>query len=359
METYEKSQCNQLDQQTRIWLQTLPCPVALWSRDRSFYLLNRSAKGVIQFSEEDLLSHASFWLEQVHADDQENFLNFQEELVKREMPVSYDYRFFPKGATEPIWIREVSVVANHKEIIPWNIVSAYTDISDLKHAHASRKRASNSINVIRPLIHDLQNRLQVVIMGLELASRGLKKEFDSERLLRMAYSMKYSLEDARDCLNSSQREDRFICQDPLMILEGACGEMRTQLERQRVGLRLIRREPLPRIQGDKKQIQKALGRIIRSCGGGLKNGGHLEVEAKPKKLGGQVYAQVRITSCPCSIKSNQSNASQSFSRMQKDQIELDIALASEMLRRYQGRVSIQNQSENAGQVTILIKASSN
>lgn len=352
----KSSEADEFDKTMRLWLDTLPCPVAVWSRDRSFYLLNSAAKRVIQFSEEDLLSDGLFWLERVHADDQENFLKFQEELVKWEIPVPCDYRFFPKGATEPIWIREVSVVAVHQGNIPGNIISVYTDISDLKHAHSSTKKASNSINIIKPLIHDLQNRLQVVIMGLELASRGLEKELDSERLLRIVYSMKHSLEDARDCLNPSQREDPFSCEDPIAILEGVMGEVRTELEGRRVALRLTRQESLPRIQGNNKQIQTALGRIIKCCGAGLKNGGHLEVEARPKKVGGQMYAQVRIISCP-RVEADQSNASRPLSMIESDRLELDMALAAEMLRHYHGRVSIESQGEDGAQVTILMKAS--
>jgi hypothetical protein len=353
----KSSEADEFDKKMRLWLDSLPCPVAIWSRDRSFYLLNGSAKRVFQFSEEDLLSHGLFWLERIHADDQESFLKFQEELVKQEIPVPCDYRIFPKGATEPIWIREFSVVAYHQGIIPWNIISAYTDISDLKHAHSSTKKAGNSINIIKPLIHDLQNRLQVVIMGLELASRGIEKEFDSERLLRIVYSMKHTLEDTRECLNPSHRDDPFSYQDPIAILDEVFGEVRTDLERRRVDLRLTCREPLPKIQGNKKQIQTALGRIVKCCGTGLRNGGHLEVEARSKKVSGQAYAQIRIISYPpVSAEPGQSNASQPLSTIENDRLELDMALASEMLRGYQGRVSMESQSEDGAQVTILLKA---
>jgi len=193
-------------------LEELPCAIALSSRDRSFYLLNSAAKGMLRFSEEDLMTHPSLWAEQIHADDRENFFKSQQELAIRDV-VRCDYRFFPKGVTEPIWIREISVIANRQPTIPWNVISAFTEISDLQIGHSNGERATKSTDFLKSLFHDLQNRLQVVLMTLELANRGLV-EMDSERLLQIVHSIKYSVENAQNRLNPPKRQAAYVTTRP-------------------------------------------------------------------------------------------------------------------------------------------------
>jgi len=343
-------QFSTVDKTKPMWLEELPCPVALFSRDRSFYLLNFAAKRMFQFSEEDLLSHPSLWAEQIDADDRDNFFKSQEELASRGNVVRCDYRFFPKGATEPIWIRELSIIANRQANIPWNIVSAFTEISDLQRRHSGAERIRKRIDILKPLFHDLQNRLQVLVMSLELAKRGLM-EIDSDFLLQMVYSMKHSVENAQGCLNSSGRRGSLSCLNLSGILERVVGELRGELEHRQVRLHLLCREPLPNVHGDEKQIQTAIQRIIKSCALRLNNGGQLELETAPKKVGRRLYAQIRIhTSCGFAVGPNPSAS------IGNPLIGSDMAVASEILKNNQGCVSIKSQSENGGLVTISLKA---
>ena len=206
-------QISMIDKANPMWLEELPCPVALSSRDRSYYLLNAAARGLFGFSEEDLLTRPSLWAEQIHADDRENFFKSQQELAIRENVVRCDYRFFPKGVTEPIWIREVSVIANRQPSILWNVISSFTEISDLQTRHSSAERATKSTDILKPLFHDLQNRLQVVVMTLELANRGLV-EMDSDRLLQIVHSIKYSVENAQKRINPPKRQASYLRMRP-------------------------------------------------------------------------------------------------------------------------------------------------
>jgi hypothetical protein len=189
-----------IDKTKPVWLEELPCPVALSSRDRSFYLLNSAAKGIFGFTEEDLVIHPWLWAEQIHADDREKFFKSQQELAIRQNVVRCDYRFFPKGMAEPSWIREVSVIANWQPSIPWNVLSVFTEITDLQPRHSSAERTTKSTKMVKTLFHDLQNRLQVMVMTIESAKRGFEK-IDFDRLLQTVYSMKYSVENAQKGFN--------------------------------------------------------------------------------------------------------------------------------------------------------------
>jgi hypothetical protein len=90
----------------------------------------------------------------------------------------------------------------------------------------------------------------------------------------------------------------------------------------------------------------------------LKHGGNLEVEAGPKEVGGQLYAEVKVmSSSAASFELGDGGAFQSYVGVKSHQIGLGIALAAEILGRYRGQVSFREEGKNRGEVTILIEAS--
>ena len=58
----------------REFCEMIPGAVSLWSRDRSVWQLNESAKRMINYSEADFVNRPSLWLERVHSEDRENLL---------------------------------------------------------------------------------------------------------------------------------------------------------------------------------------------------------------------------------------------------------------------------------------------
>lgn len=196
----------------RDFLERIPCPAALRSRDRSFYLLNESAKRLIRYSEKDLSNRPSFWTECIHPADQQMFCQSQKDLALNVPSASCDYRFFPRGATQPIWIRDISVFARLEDADPWDVISTFTEVSDLKVAVSTETNDSATGTIIEHLIHDLTNRLHKVSMGLELADAGVYKRADFSRLLSEMRSMGDSLQDLRDCIQPAKRG--LGCQTP-------------------------------------------------------------------------------------------------------------------------------------------------
>ena len=196
----------------RDFLEMIPCPAALRSRDRSFYLLNECAKRLIRFSEKDLSNRPSFWTECIHPADQQKFCQSQKELALNVSSASCDYRFFPKGATQPIWIRDISVLAKQENEVPWDVISTFTEVSDLKSAVSTETNDGAAGSIIEHLIHDLTNRLHKVSMGLELVDAGIYRQADFSRLLSEMQSMQNSLQDLRDCIQPAKRS--LGCQNP-------------------------------------------------------------------------------------------------------------------------------------------------
>jgi PAS fold len=344
--------------EVRTFWEMIPCAISLWTRERSYCLLNESAKRLINYSEADFLNHPSFWMNRIHPDDQQNFLQAQERLAKSKSPVSCDYRFFPKNADRPLWIREISALCQGQNKTAWDILSVYTEISDLKATKAAETEENPLADAVKLLTHEFQNCVHRINMEVDLAGLGLRGKFDYTDLVNAVDSMNRSLADLRSQL--VRTDERRTSQDPLTILDTIVRKMRKELNRQRVNLRLVRRGPLPMVQGDNEELHSAFEQVFEFCGAMLKDGGNLEVEAGPKEMGGQVYAEVKLTTRSSAlIEPGREKVFQSYLGAECNRNELSIDLAREILSRYRGQVSFRKKSNNRGQVTILIKSSSN
>ena len=343
--------------EVRVFLEMIPCAISLWTRARSYCLLNGSAKRLINYSEADFLNQPSFWIDRIHPDDQQTFLRAQERLAKSKSPVSCDYRFFPKDADRPLWIREISALCDGQSKTAWDILSVYTDISDLKATKAENKERPLA-DAVKLLTHEFQNCVHKINMELDLAGLGLRGKFHDTDLVNAVDSMNRSLADLRSRL--LRTDERCTSQDPLTILDTIVRKMQKDLNRQRVNLRLVRRGPVPMVQGDNEELHSAFERVFEFCRAMLKDGGNLEVEAGPKEMDGQVYAEVKLTTHSSAlIEPATEKVFQSHLGAECNSNELGIDLAREILSRYRGQVSFRKQSSNRGQVTILIQSSSN
>jgi PAS fold len=344
--------------EVRAFWEMIPCAISLWTSERSYCLLNESTRRLINYSEADFLNHPSFWMDRIHPDDQQGFLRAQERLAKSKSPVSCDYRFFPKNADRPLWIREISALCQGQNKTAWDILSVYTEISDLKATKAAETKENPLADAVKLLTHDFQNCVHKINMELDLAGMGLRGKFHYTDLVDAVDSMSRSLADLRSQL--VRTDERRSSQNPLTILDATISKMRKDLNRQRVNLRLVRRGQLPMVQGDNEELHRAFERVFEFCGAMLKDGGNLDVEAGPKEMGGQVYAEVKLTTRSSAlIEPGREKVFQSYLRAESNRNELGIDLAREILSRYRGQVSFRKKSSNRGQVTILIKSSSN
>jgi len=344
--------------QVRAFWEMIPCAISLWTRDRSYCLLNESAKRLFNYSEADFLNHPSLWMDRIHPDDQQNFLEVQERLVKSKSPVSCDYRFFPKNADRPLWIRENSALCQGQNKTAWDILSVYTEISDLKATNSPETKENSHTDAVKLLTHEFQNCVHRINMELDLAGLGLTGKFHYNDLVNAVDSMNRSLADLRSQL--VRTDVRCTSQNPLTILDTIVRKMRKDLNRQRVNLRLVRRGPLPMVNGDNEELHSAFERVFKFCGAMLKDGGNLEVESGPKEVGGEVYAEVKLTTRSSAIIGpSREKVFEPYLGAERNRNEISIELAREILSRYRGQVSFRKKSSHRGQVTILIKSSSN
>ena len=94
-----------------------------------------------------------------------------------------DYRFFPLGEREPIWIRELAELAQNHKDNDREIISAYTEISDLKSTHGVEKKRTDTDEKAKVLMHDVQNVIHKFSMETELVLMDLKRKLDCHDVL--------------------------------------------------------------------------------------------------------------------------------------------------------------------------------
>jgi PAS fold len=335
----------------RTFCELIPGPASLWSRNRSFCVLNDSATRLTNYSESEFVRCPSLWLERIHADDRANFLQSIEELGKRKSTAQCDYRFFPRGAHRPTWIRENSLLRRDRIGNAFEFISIYTDISDLKSDRNGPAKKDSTAEIVQSLLHEFQNRIQKITMELELAQMDSKRQLN---VVDVVNPIKCSLQDIRDQL-AGMRENGLL-QDLYTILNDVVQKMRKDLNRQKVNLKLVRRETLPIVQGNKDQLCAAFEQVFGCCASMLKQGGNLKVEAQQKEVGGLIFAEVKVTSSSSAVSIADSENLEKHTEGHR--IKVGLALAAEILRRHRGQVVLDEESTNRHTVTVLIKASS-
>ena len=201
----------------RAFCELIPGAASLWSRNRSFCILNESATRLSNYSESEFVSCPSLWLERIHADDRANFLESIKELGKRKSTAQCDYRFFPRGAHRPTWIRESSLLAGDRIGNALEVISIYTDISDLKSDHSVPSKKDSTAEIVKSLLHELQNRIQKITMELELAQLDSKNQLNVADVVNL---IKHSLQDVGDQL-AGMREGGML-QDLYTINSESC-----------------------------------------------------------------------------------------------------------------------------------------
>jgi hypothetical protein len=181
----------------RTFCELIPGAASLWSRNRSFCVLNNSATRLSNYSEAEFVRCPSLWIQRIHADDRANFLQSMKELDKGKSTAQCDYRFFPRGAHRPTWIRENSLLGGDRIGNALEFISIYTDISDLKWDSSVPSKKDANAEVVRSLLHELQNRIQKITMELELAQMDSKNQLSVADVVNL---IKHSLQDVGDQL---------------------------------------------------------------------------------------------------------------------------------------------------------------
>ena len=313
-----------------------PVAIAIWQTDHSLLFINNHAAQLTGFANADLSEATALWGERVHVDDRATFSSSWGELRKGTRQSTCDYRFFPKHSKTAIRLTEVSVLTPGLQLV----VSVYFRLADLseepKHKETER--------VVRTLLHDVQNYLHVVKMEIELSELGLQSTLEVPHLAKTLSSVEQLPRDLRDYLGANATS--MTIEDLESVLKNIVRRMKYQLHRQKANLRLVRRGPLPPVEVDKDQACGALERDVESCQLRLRKGDGIKIEAGHIiDVRGQPDAELKVTTTAAeSIGIDVSDSLRSSVRIGKNQVEIALDLAHEILRRYHGQVTFRQEN---------------
>jgi len=341
-------------------LESLSCPVVLWTPDRFFCILNDRARRLVGYSEDDFRGDPSLWMDRVHPIDRNRVSSAWKNIQGREKIISCDYRFLPKSDTKEIWLRDVSVAHQDPQREIDFIASTYTDISDLKvHVSESQQeeRLANIGDVIGGLVHEMQNNLQVIYLGLDFLGQGQPLSPESQALLNSVERAEKSIHELREYFLPSNTQ--LSPGNPGMILETVVKRMEKELAHEGVRIRFVRRSSLPLVPLDLSQFRSVVQRVMEFSRALLPQGGEIEIQARERKIGSQRYVELKIAISSVSpLRVEGKDVFRPFLRVNGYQVGLSIELAQQVLRRHEGEISFQKETPRQGQFIILLKAHS-
>lgn len=339
-------------------LDLLPCAVAFWNFGTRSCVLNNAATKLTGFSGNDLRQNPSLWINRIHPQDRNLFLAASKRLRAGEKMVSCDYRFLPKTERKEIWLRDLSVSYRGRNGDVEGVASTYTDISDLRSATSKKARAEakakNIVEIIDGLVHDVQNSLQIITIGLDLLRVGQVEPQEHKALVNGIERAKKSIQDLNEYFFPP--ETQLSTQDPAIILEDLVRHMQDELSSKGIHLRILRKDPLPMVRVDLRQFRNALGRVLEFSRALVCKGGEVEVQAGLREIDDQSYVELQVASSSAtSLEVEEKDVFRPFLRVNNYQVGLGIALAEQVLRRHQGKISFQKEKPNRGLFTILLK----
>jgi K+-sensing histidine kinase KdpD len=241
------------------------------------------------------------------------------------------------------------------------IASVYTDISDLKVPHAKSQeeegRAADAREIIDSLVHEIQNNLHVIGMGLDLLSLAQATPPEYGTIVNGMERTNKSLQELREYFFPPEMQ--CSPQNPAVILEEVVQRAEKEWLHQGVRLQMACRSPLPLVQLDLRQFRSALERVMEFSRVFLPRGGELEVAAGLQEIGGQQYVELKVANpSATSLEVEEKEVFRPFLRVNGHQVGLSLVLARQILHRHQGKIFFHKESPQGGLFTILLKANS-
>ena len=342
----------------RIVLDLIPCPVAIWSTDRVFSILNRAAHQLLGFGDRDLQRDPSLWINRIHPQDRGLFRAAWNKLLAGERKISCDYRFTPNGGEKDVWIRDVSISHQNPSGEVEGVTSAYINVSDLRtHRPKSQeeRRLANVEEIIDSMVHGIKNDLQIINSGLDLMRLTGSRLSECQPLFEGVDRINRSVQELRECFSSA--EPQFSKASPKVILEELVREREKELKRQKIQLRVRCRGSMPSIRLDWNEFRKALGQVIEFSRLLLPQGGELEIRSGLQETDGKRQVEMQIIcSSATSLAVEEDEVFQPSLRVNGCKAGLGIALARQILCRQNGDISFQKQDSKRGLFTISLEA---
>ncbi|MFQ5917494.1 MAG: PAS domain-containing protein [Candidatus Binatia bacterium] len=341
----------------RTVLNLVPSPLIFWRSDRSLCILNQRVKHLTGLSDDQLQENPSLWMNRIHPRDLSLYVAAWKKLQNGENMVSCDYRFSTAYADKEIWLRDESVPYQNPRGKVEGVISTYTDISDLKAGRLRKEKEEKAVGVAGIMdgaIHEIQNNLQVINLGLGLIQVGKSESPHTANLSISVGRIQNMLQDTYEYLVPP--DSRSSAVNPENVLEEVIRSKENELRDQGVPIRLVCPGPLPVVRIDLTQFRMTLERVIEFSRALLPHGGKLEIEAGLTQIDSEQYVELKIASIsPTPIEVEEKDVFQPFLRVHRHQAGLSMPLARDIINRHQGKISFRMENPKQGLFVILLK----
>jgi hypothetical protein len=175
-------------------LQFIQVPAAILDSPATIISLNQSAVELTGFSERDFSRQPSLWGSRIVAEDKAAFVQHQENIRRRDLQTTCDYRFVPNRHAAPIWLREMTIPLAGLDRPYW--MSTYLKLGekDVKQPVATKVTAAEARReLLERCFHDIKNRLHLLNMELELASLESAENFDAAKMANVLQAINDSI----------------------------------------------------------------------------------------------------------------------------------------------------------------------
>lgn len=338
-------------------LDLIPSAMAVWSLDRPYCILNQKAFQLVGFSSRDFRENTSLWLDRIHPEDHDLFLTAREKIRSENKAVSCDYRFLPKGRKREIWLRDVSESYRIQGSERENITSSYTDISELIELRRKNEKEESfpyQMEIIPGLLHEIRNILQSISLEFSLLQLKGAEPLGSQAITSGVERTSALMQELDEYFSLPKFQLSTV--DPELVLADFVQYMESELLAHGIRLTLVRRGFLPKVRLDLSQFRSALKRIIEFARLLLPKGSELKIDAAVREIDEERYVELSVSSpCTNSLQVKESDIFRPFLNVNNHQLGLSMALADQILRRHQGKVSFNSHDRQQGTFTILLR----
>ena len=186
----------------KAFLDLIASPAIIWSSPVTIFALNERAQRLIGFSESDFSLDNGLWCRRVDGNDKSIFAERQKQLTDGATEVTCDYRFYPKGAREPIHLREM-IFSVRDRTREWKWISMYSASSDFTGVLSEARKGlvrEEMRQFIGCLFHEIKNRLHLLSMELELAALEPGENFNFQKFANTLHELNHSIRELHNYL---------------------------------------------------------------------------------------------------------------------------------------------------------------
>lgn len=204
-------------------------------------------------------------------------------------------------------------------------------------------------------IHELQNHLQSIGMGLDLLQMTQPDALEYRTMVQGIERASRLLREVREYFFPP--EWRVSSQSLMAVLEEIIREKQAEWHEQHVRLRVIRRDPSLRLALDWHQVRSALERLLAFVRALLSSeGGKIDVAGRVRESGGRHHVELTISgSSVAPLEIEEADIFRPFLRVHTYQAGLSLVLVQQLVNRQGGQVCFRKTSPHQGQFTLLLK----